>query len=188
MARLKGQTTGKCLTCKDPRRVEIERLICRGASTMSVARRFQLSHFAVRRHMHAHVSPEARAEYLVGAGIEKLGELVTQESASCLDHYTIIRAKLYARLEAASAADDRINTCRIATVLHENLRDTARITGELQRSPLMQVQNNIINNPDNARIIAAIVAAVAPFAEARIAVAQALRRLEQPLIEGNSRD
>jgi hypothetical protein len=52
----------------------------------------------------------------------------------------------------------------------------------------MQVQTNIINNPDNARIIAAIVSAVAPFAEARIAVAQALRRLEQPLIEASRND
>jgi hypothetical protein len=114
--------------------VEIERLICRGASVLSVAKKFGLSNFAIGRHMHAHVSPEARAEYLVGAGVEKLGELVTHESTSCLNDYATVRAKLYARLEAACTADDRINTCRLATVLHENFRDVARITGELQRS------------------------------------------------------
>jgi hypothetical protein len=34
----------------------------------------------------------------------------------------------------------------------------------------MQVQTNITNNPDNAKLIATIVSAVAPLPEARIAV------------------
>lgn len=179
MAREPGQQSGvRCLTCQHPRRPEIERLIARGASIPKVAAKFGLGSFAVRRHMKAHVSPEARAEYLAGAEVDKLGELVVKENTSCLDHYATVRAKLYAHLDAACAADDRVNTCRLAAVLHENFRDVARITGELQRSPLLVQQNNIINHPDNARVIAAIVAAVAPFEEARVAVAQALRRLE----------
>jgi hypothetical protein len=40
----------------------------------------------------------------------------------------------------------------------------------LRIRPLMQVQTNITNNPDNAKLIATIVSAVAPLPEARIAV------------------
>ena len=180
MARLKGQQQGvRCLTCQHPRRVEIERLICRGASIKKVAQKHDLNPFAVRRHMHAHVSPEARAEYLVGADIEKLGELVVEETGSVLTHYAAIRARLYRHLDAAGEANDKINIDRLAGRLHENLHHVSRITGELQRSPLLVQQNNFLSHPDTARTIAAIVSAVAPFPEARIAVAQALRRLEQ---------
>ena len=180
MARKPGQQKGvRCITCQSPHRVTIERLICRGASTVKVAAKYGLNSFAVRRHMQAHCSPEARAEYCVGADVEKLGELVVHENTSVLDHFATVRAKLYARLEAACTADDRVNTCRLATVLHDNFNAVARITGELQRSPLLVQQNNFLSHPDTARTIAAIVSAVAPYEQARIAVAQALRRLEQ---------
>jgi hypothetical protein len=50
--------------------------------------------------------------------------------------------------------------------LHENFRDCGRLTGELQRGPLLNIQNNVLVNPDYTRAIARIVAAVAPYPEA----------------------
>src|SRR5437588_11892608 len=55
---------------------------------------------------------------------------------------------------------------------------TLRWTGELQHGPLLNVQNNILVNPDNTRVIARIVSAVAPYPDARAAVIAALRDLD----------
>ena len=66
----------------------------------------------------------------------------------------------------------------LAGRLHENFRDCGRLTGELQRGPLLSVQNNILVNPDYTRAIARIVGAVAPYPEAREAVIAALRDLD----------
>jgi hypothetical protein len=62
--------------------------------------------------------------------------------------------------------------------LHENLRDSGRLTGELQRGPLLNIQNNVLINQDYSRAIAVIVSAVAPYPEAREAVIAALRDLD----------
>ena len=62
--------------------------------------------------------------------------------------------------------------------MHENFRDCGRLTGELQRGPLLNIQNNVLVNPDFTRAIARIVGAVAPYPEAREAVIAALRDLD----------
>jgi hypothetical protein len=67
---------------------------------------------------------------------------------------------------------------RLAGRLHENLALSAKLTGELQRGPLFNIQNNLMVHPDYSRAIARIVTAVAPFAEARQAVIAALRELD----------
>ena len=66
----------------------------------------------------------------------------------------------------------------LAGRLHENFRDCGRLTGELQRGPLLNIQNNVLVNPDYMKAIARIVSAVAPYPQAREAVIAALRDLE----------
>ena len=66
----------------------------------------------------------------------------------------------------------------LAGRLHENFRDCGRLTGELQRGPLLNIQNNVLVNPDYTRAIARLVSAVAPYPEAREAVIAALRDLD----------
>ena len=66
----------------------------------------------------------------------------------------------------------------LAGRLHENFRDCGRLTGELQRGPLLNIQNNVLVNPDYSKAIARIVSAVAPYPEARTAVIAALHDLD----------
>jgi hypothetical protein len=66
----------------------------------------------------------------------------------------------------------------LAGRLHENFRDCGRLTGELQRGPLLNIQNNVLVNPDYMRAIARLVSAVAPYPEAREAVIAALHDLD----------
>ena len=134
----------------------------------------------MRRHWRNHVSAEARAAYIAGAGATKdqLEEIVADEALALIDHYRIVRGTLYKGFAAASELGDGNSLALLAGRLHENFRDCGRLTGELQRGPLLNIQNDVLVNPDYARAIARIVSAVAPYPEAREAVIAALRDLD----------
>ena len=134
----------------------------------------------MRRHWINHVSAEARAAYIAGAGATKdqLEAIVADESLALVDHFWITRSGLYRAFSAACEAGDGSVLAMLAGRLHENFRDCGRLTGELQRGPLLNIQNNVLVNPDYTKAIARIVSAVAPFPEAREAVIAALRDLD----------
>jgi hypothetical protein len=180
MARKKGSRTGRCQGCKHLERVRIERLLSAGASIKGTARKFEIDYHALRRHWINHVSAEARATYIAGAGVAKddLEAMVADESLALIDHYRIVRGALYKGLGTASEIGDNNALALLAARLHENFRDCGRLTGELQRGPLLNIQNNVLVNPDYSRAIARIVSAVAPYPEAREAVIAALRDLD----------
>ena len=180
MARQKGSRTGRCQGCNHLERVRIERLLAAGASIKGTARKFEIDPHALRRHWINHVSAEARAAYIAGAGATKdqLEAVVADESLALIDHYRIVRGALYKGFGAASEVGDSNSLALLAGRLHENFRDCGRLTGELQRGPLLNIQNNILVNPDYTKAIARIVCAVAPYPEARAAVVAALRDLD----------
>src|SRR5438270_10548220 len=162
MARQKGLRTGRCQGCNHLERVRIERLLAAGASIKGAARKFAIDYHALRRHWRNHVSAEARAAYIAGVGATKdqLEEIVADETLALIDHYRIVRGALYKGFGAASEVGDGNSLALLAGRLHENFRDCGRLTGELQRGPLLNVQNNILVNPDYTRAIARIVGAV----------------------------
>src|SRR5215469_7339274 len=186
MARLKGSRTGRCQGCNHLERVRIERLLSAGASIKGTARKFGIDYHALRRHWINHVSAEARATYIAGAGVAKdqLEEVVADESLALIDHYRIVRGALYKGISAASEVGDNNALALLAARLHENFRDCGRLTGELQRGPLLNIQNNVQVNPDYTQAIARIVSAVAPYPEARGAVIAALRDLDAASVAG----
>src|SRR5215471_17986079 len=81
MARQKGAPTGRCQGCNHPERVRIGRFLAAGASIKGAARKFAINYHALRRHWRNHVSAEARATYVAGAGASKdqLEEIVADE-------------------------------------------------------------------------------------------------------------
>src|SRR5690349_15209375 len=180
MAGRKRSQTARCQGCNHPERVRIERFLAAGASIKGAARKFDIDYHALRRHWTNHVSAEARASYVAGAGAtkDKLEEFVTDESLGLIDHYRIVRGALYQRFTAAAELGDGNSLALLAGRLHENFRDCGRLTGELQHGPLLNIQNNVLVNPDYTRAIARIVSAVAPYPEARDAVIAALRDLD----------
>jgi hypothetical protein len=180
MARPKGSRTGRCQGCNHLERVRIERLLAAGASIKAAARKFAIDYHALRRHWKNHVSAEARAEYIAGAGASKdqLEAIVADEALALIDHYRIVRGMLYKGFSAAAELGDGNSLALLAGRLHENFRDCGRLTGELQQGPLLNVQNNVLVNPDYTRAIARLAAAVAPYPEARDAVIAALRDLD----------
>src|SRR5437868_14063032 len=108
MARRRGSRTGRCQGCNHLERVRIERLLVAGASIKRAARKFAIDYHALRRHWRNHVSAEARAAYIAGAGASKdqLEELVADESLALIDHYRILRGALYKGFGAAAELGD----------------------------------------------------------------------------------
>src|SRR5262249_41901529 len=90
----------------------------------------------------------------------------------------IVRGALYKGMSAASEVGDNNALALLSGRLHENFRDCGRLTGELQRGPPLNIQNNVQVNPDYTHAIARIVSAVAPYSEARGDVIAALRDLD----------
>src|SRR5215467_12592610 len=180
MTRPKGSRAGRCQGCNHVERVRIERFPGSGRIDQGSRAKFAIDYHALRRHWVNHVSPEARAAYIAGAGATKdqLEEIVADESLGLIDHYRIVRGALYKGFSAAAELADGNSLALLAARLHENFRDCGRLTGELQRGPLLNIQNNVLVNPDYTRTLARIVAAVAPYPDAREAVIAALRDLD----------
>src|SRR6516225_3306125 len=159
MARQKGSRSRRCQGCNHLEHVRIERLLAAGASIKAAARKFAIDYHALRRHWRNHVSAEARAAYLAGAGASKdqLEAIVADESLALIDHYRIVRGALYKGLSAAAELGDGNTVGLLAGRLHENFRDCGRLTGELQHGPLLNIQNNVLITADYTRAIARIV-------------------------------
>src|ERR1700759_5400247 len=100
MAGQKRAPTGRCQGCNHPERVRIERFLAAGSSIKGAARKFTIDYHALRRHWTNHVSAEARASYVAGAGATKdqLEEIIADEPLGLLPHYRIFRAALSQRL------------------------------------------------------------------------------------------
>src|ERR1700745_3511350 len=112
MARQRGSRTGRCQGCNHLERVRIERLLAAGGSIKGAARKFAIDYHALRRHWRNHVSAEARAAYIAGAGASKdqLEEFVADESLALIDHYRIVRGTLYKGFSAAGGVAGRQGT------------------------------------------------------------------------------
>ena len=96
MAEQNGSPNGRCQGCNHLERVRIERLLAAGASIKAAARKFAIDYHALRRHWRNHVSAEARADYIAGAGASKdqLEGIVADEALALIDHYRIVRGAL----------------------------------------------------------------------------------------------
>ena len=183
MPRQRGHRSNLCGICAAPERVRAERLLASGASIAATATKFELPYHSLRRHWLHHVSAELKASYVGGAGKTKqdLEAMAADESLGILDHYRIIRGRLYRLFDAASETGDRNGGALLAGRLHENLAGAARLTGELRTGGFITVnQQNFSLDPSYARVIGEIVRAVAPYPEARMRVIEALRKIEGP--------
>jgi hypothetical protein len=187
----RGRPTGRCAVCGHAERTRIELLLAGGAGQKAVGDKYGLSKDSIHRHWHGHVSEERRLNLVMGpVGRMELSARVAEENSSVLDHLKAVRAGIYQQYHAALEAGDRNSGALLAGKLHENLRITARITGELATSPL--IQNNsltVIQSPEMQGLLDEIVNALAPWPEALEALGvwldsrQAPQRPELPALE-----
>jgi hypothetical protein len=146
---------GRCKVCTSSQRTQIELLLAGGASQRAVAEKFTLTHDCICRHWRLHVDVSRKATLAMGpVPRQALAARVAEENQSVLENLRYARAGLWQLYSAALTAGDRTGGALLAGRLHENLRDVARLTGELASSPL--IQNNTINLHESPAMAAAL--------------------------------
>jgi hypothetical protein len=177
-----------CQVCEHEERWRLELLRASGASLDSLATKFGVHRDAIWRHWNRHVSDEAKSSYLCGpAEMASLAQKAAAEGDSVLDYLRMCRSTLVAQLAAMGEAGDARAVGYIAGQLTKTLETMAKVTGEIGDLARSVTINNtnvaVLNHPQFASVQATLLRALAPFAEARMAVVAALRDLDS----GNAR-
>ena len=156
-----------CTVCSHPDRELIDAELVRGGSQRATARQWDLSKDAVRRHG-AHVSASlARV----------VSERETAGARSALERLEELHARAMRLLDAADSegkASLSLQAIRECRALVEVL---AKITGELDERPNVQVLN-VATSPEWLNLRAALMDTLAPYPDAGQAVARRLLALE----------
>ncbi|QDM16835.1 hypothetical protein [Tardiphaga sp. vice278] len=173
----------RCTICDHDERWRIELLRAGGASLDALAKKFECSRDAIGRHWTNHVSAEVKAGYLVGpAQLANLAATASAEGASVLDHFRVVRTLLMSHLDATTQAGDARGAAIVSGSLIAVLDKIGKVTGEIATiaAGTINVTNNvaIVNSPAFAKVQAAILRALAPHGDARMAVVAALRDLD----------
>lgn len=158
-----------CLTCSHPQRQQIDAALVLGRqSIQAVADEYGVPKGRLVRHR-KHISEAIKA---VVAERAKAGP------TTALQRLEDLHARATRLLDRAEA-DDRPSLSLAAIKELRGLVETiARITGELDERPQVQVLN-VAADPAWIATRQAMLAALAPFPEARAAVAARLREIEQ---------
>jgi hypothetical protein len=175
-----------CQVCRHPERSRIELLKAGGAGIDALAEKFGVHRDALWRHWTHHVTNEAKASYLAGPGaLEHLAERLAESGESVIDYLKLCRTVLTAQLSAMAEAGDGRGAAMVAGQLTRTCESIARVTGELSdlaRSTTFNITNNLAvlaESPAFMQVQAALLRALAPYPEARAAVVNALRELDE---------
>jgi hypothetical protein len=151
--------------------------LARGVSVRALAKRYQINRFALYRHQRNHLPPQLRAKLLTGPDLDiDLDRLRENESQSLLANLIAIRRRLFVGLDVAEESNDGNMLSRVAGQLHNNLEITARLVGSLASGHT--TVNNVLILPAYIEMRVELVRALAPFPEARQAVAAVLHQIE----------
>ncbi len=154
-----------CTVCQHPQRAEIDKALVAGRPFLALAREYGLDRFALKRHKEAHLAP-----VLVAA--QRAKDSVQAEDLLSQVQRILDRAlKILDKAEAARDYKTALQSIREARGCIELL---AELTQQLDRRPVV----NILLTPEWWRVKAAMLEALEPFPEARVAVAERLWELE----------
>jgi hypothetical protein len=159
-------------------RGQIEHALCTGQSVRAIAKKFNVHEGSLYRHRRE-LPPQLKAAYLAtflkpGEDLEKLK---TQESESLLQNLAQQRARLLMMQDAALESDDAQAVATLAGRIHQNLEIVGKYLGELQQHSTKTIVNVLVS-AEYLAMRNALVRALAPFPEARRAVAQVLHSME----------
>jgi hypothetical protein len=179
----KRKSSQRCTVCTHLERQRIELAMAAGTSKRAVASRFNVSSDAAWRHWRNHVTPQIKAAFATKSlrpGVE-LAKFAEDEGGGLLEHLKAVRQKLLVMLDSAIECADRNGAANVSARLHENFTITARLTGELMKHlPPTSVTNiNIQTSPQFLNMQARLILALAPFPDARRAVIQAFRAIDE---------
>lgn len=154
----------RCSICDHPQRDAIDNYLVEGGSYRSIAKQFDVSAPATLRHKRNHLPAS-----LVRAHEAK--------QAASADNLLANVCKLQKRAERILRSAEKSGDHRVALSAIRELRNTiellARLAGELQEGTTVSV----LISPEYQLMRTTIINTLAPFPDARVAVANALKEL-----------
>lgn len=169
----------RCRVCEHRSRPQVELSVARGVSAKQISRRFPpLSEDSIYRHR-AHIPADLMRELRrrIELPEAELEALRIEESRGLLENLVAQRAGLWKIARQSEELGDMTH----AITAHRAITDNLALTGKLLDlfAATHQTTNNIlIASPDWLLMRSALIEALAPYPEARQAVAQVLRKLE----------
>jgi hypothetical protein len=151
-----------CTICEHPDREGIDRALVGDSSNLSVSSLFGVSESAVRRHKANHLP----ARLVMAQAAEEVAQ-----ADDLLGQMQDLQRRTLAVLEAAEVSKQHRTALSAIREARSNLELLAKLLGELDDRP----QVNVLISPT---VQTAIIAALEPYPEARLAVAGALEGLE----------
>lgn len=159
----KGHKVGRtCLVCDNPKRDEYDQALALGKMTPAqVARKISVHRSSVTRHMKNHLLPQVRAD---------VEEDPTLGQVNILDELRNLYRRMRLHLERAEKADNWQAIRGFHSEARQDLELLAKLLGQLDERP----QVNLLVSNEWAVIRMAIMQALEPYPDARLAVAKAL--------------
>lgn len=154
----------KCTVCEHEKAAEINRALLAGGSLRDIARRFAVSKDALFRHRQ-HLPAE-----LVKA--QEAKEIA--QADNLLGQLKDLQRRTLSILQAAEQDNDHATALKAIREARGNLELLAKLLGELAERQVI----NILVAPEWISLRAVILAALEPYPEARLALAQTLREVE----------
>jgi len=162
--------TRVCMVCSHPERAEIDRQLLSGASYRKIAEQFHVTAQAQLRHKADHLLAElvkAKQAEDVSRATDLLAMATTRDK---------LALALLAKAERTGDLKTAVQALRVSLVSLVSLELLARLRGELNEQ---QNTINILVAPEWLSTRAALMRALEPYVEARIAVSAALLAVEE---------
>lgn len=168
----------RCHVCASREHAALDLALARGVSPRALARRYKIGIDAIYRHSKNHMPPQLRARLVCGPSIENvdLDRLREAESQSLLMNLIALRNRLLSSLDVAEENGDSGMVSRVAAQLHRNLEVTGTLLGDLTSGST--TINNVLVLPAYVEMRVELVRALAPYPDARQAVAKVLHAVE----------
>ncbi len=155
----------RCTICDHPDREEIDNELVEGKPYRSIAKRFNVSAPATLRHKRSHLPA-------------KLILAKKAKEAASADRILANVCKLKSRTERIFRKAEKAEDHRIALSAIRELRNTiellAKLAGELKDGTTV----NVLVTPEYRSLRTTIISTLAPYPEARVAVANALKDID----------
>ena len=154
-----------CTVCRHPEREAIDRAIISSEPERTIANRYGVTKAALHRHKVGHLPPL----------LAKAHDAAEVFSADALtNQITGLLSRGFTILDRAETGDSITDMCAAMREVRGVLTLIAKVTGEIQTAPTV----NVIQSPEWIEVQTVILHALAPYPDARIAVADALEVCE----------
>lgn len=152
-----------CTICTHPERPAIDRALAEQATLRVIARRFAVSEDALQRHKSEHIP----------AALSLAKEAESVAADDLLAQVIMLQAKTLRILETAEASGTMNVALGAVREARGNIELLAKLTHQLNDRPVL----NILIAPEWLQVRAALLEALGPYPDARVAVAGRLDAL-----------